>query len=99
VILENLRRLNAAGSRCIVRIPLIPGINDDEKNLLESGKFLAGLPHIQSVEVMGYHDIAQAKYEALGRGYALIGTKHPTEAAVHHAAEVLRSYELNVILR
>ncbi len=97
VILENLRRLNAAGSKCIVRIPLIPGINDDEKNLFESGKFLASLPHIQSVEVMGYHDIAQAKYEALGREYALIGTKPPTESAMHHAAEVLRSYGLTVM--
>lgn len=99
VILENLRRLNAAGSKCIVRIPLIPGINDDERNLFESAKFLASLPHIQSVEVMGYHDIAQAKYEALGREYELLGTKVPSESAMQNAAEVLRSYGLNVVLR
>jgi pyruvate formate lyase activating enzyme len=99
VIMENLRRLNEAGSKCIVRIPLIPRINDDEKNLQDSGKFLAGLPHIQSVEVMGYHDIAQAKYEALGRKYALIGTKAPSGDAMQNAAEVLRSYGLNVVLR
>jgi pyruvate formate lyase activating enzyme len=99
VILENLRRLNSAGSKCIVRIPLVPGINDDEKNLVESGMFLASLPYIQSVEVMGYHDIAQAKYEALGRDYALIGTKAPSEDAMQNAAEVLRSYGLNVVLR
>jgi pyruvate-formate lyase-activating enzyme len=48
---------------------------------------------------MGYHDIAQAKYEALGREYALMGTKPPTEPAMHHAAEVLQSYGLNVVLR
>jgi pyruvate formate lyase activating enzyme len=99
VILENLRRLTASGAKCIVRIPLIPGINDDEKNLVESGKFLAGLAHIQSVELMGYHDIAQAKYEALGREYALTGTKPPQEATMHHAAGVLQSYGLNVVLR
>ncbi|MGE5462825.1 MAG: glycyl-radical enzyme activating protein [Syntrophothermus sp.] len=99
VIVENLRRLSAAGAKCIVRIPLIPGINDDEKNLLESGKFLASLPHIQSVELMGYHDIAQAKYEALGREYALTGSKPPTAAAMQNAAELLRSYGLNVVLR
>jgi len=99
VILENLRRLSAVGATCIVRIPLIPGINDDEKNLLESGKFLASLPHIQSVELMGYHDIAKAKYEALGREYALTGRKPPTEAALQNAAVVLRSYELDVVLR
>ena len=99
VILKNLRYLSAAGAKCIVRIPIIPGINDGEKNLLESGRFLASLPHIQGVELLGYHDIAQAKYEALGREYTLTGTKPPLEAAMHHAAEVLRSYGLNVLLR
>jgi pyruvate formate lyase activating enzyme len=99
VILENLRHLDAVGAKCIVRIPLIPGINDDEKNLVESGEFLASLSRIQSVELMGYHDIAQAKYEALGREYVLNGTKPPVEAEMHHAAEVLRSYGLNVVLR
>jgi pyruvate formate lyase activating enzyme len=99
VILENLRRLNAVGAKCLVRIPLIPGINDDEENLIESGKFLASLSHIQSVELMGYHNIAQAKYEALGREYMLVGTKPPAEAELHHAAEMLRSYGLNVVLR
>jgi pyruvate formate lyase activating enzyme len=99
VILENLRRLAAADAKCIVRIPLIPGINDDEKNLLESGTFLASLPHIDGVELLGYHDIAQAKYEALDLKYALIETKPPTEAELRNAAEVLRSCGLNVVLR
>ena len=99
VILENLRRLSAAGANCFVRIPLIPGINDDEKNLFESGEFLVSLPKVQSVEVMGYHDIAQAKYEALGREFTLRETKPPTETAMHNAAEILRSYGLNVLLR
>jgi pyruvate formate lyase activating enzyme len=99
VILENLRRLSATGAKCIVRIPLIPGINDDEQNLFESGRFLASLSNLPSVELMGYHDIAQAKYEALGREYTLTGTKPPLEAAMRHAAEVLGSYGLKVVLR
>ena len=98
-ILENLRRLNAAGAKCIVRIPLIPGINDDERNLVESGNFLASLSHIQSIELMGYHDIARAKYEALGREYPLNGTKPPAEAEMNYAAGVLQSYGLNIALR
>jgi pyruvate formate lyase activating enzyme len=99
VILENLRRLSAAGANCIVRIPLIPGVNDDERNLVESGKFLASLSHIQYVELMGYHDIARAKYEALGREYLLVGMKPPSEAEKHQAAEMLRSYGLTVVIR
>jgi pyruvate formate lyase activating enzyme len=99
VILKNLRRLSAVGAKCIVRIPLIPGVNDDEQNLVESGKFLASLSHIESVELMGYHDIAQAKYEALGREYPLTEIKPPTKNELHHAAEVLRSYGFVVFIR
>jgi pyruvate formate lyase activating enzyme len=99
VILENLRRLHAAGAKCLVRIPLIPGINDDEENLVETGTFLASLPNLEGVELMGYHDIARAKYEALGREYALAGTIPPTETEMHHAAEKMRSHGLSVVLR
>lgn len=98
-ILKNLRKLSALGHKIVARIPLIPGINDDEKNLVESAKFLASLPHLEGVELMGYHDIAQAKYEALEREYALVGLKAPAETEIHHAAELLRSYGLNVVAR
>ncbi len=99
VVLENLRRLSAAGAKCIIRIPLIPGINDDEENLIRSGTFLASLSNIEAVELMGYHNIAQAKYEALGREYMLVATKPPTEETMHSAAKLLQRYNLNVILR
>jgi len=82
-----------------MRIPLVPGINDDEKNLIETGKFLTCLSRIEGVELMAYHDIAQAKYEALGREYALTGTKPPTETDMLNAADVLRSFGLNIVLR
>jgi len=99
VILTNLKTLSKYGHKIVVRIPLIPGINDDQKNLHESGKFLASLPNLEGVELIGYHDIAQAKYEALARAYPLTGTKPPTEEAKLHAAELLRSYNLSVSLR
>jgi pyruvate formate lyase activating enzyme len=99
VILSNLRSLSERGHKIVVRIPLVPGMNDDEKNLMESGTFLANLSHIEDVELIAYHDIAQAKYEALGLNYALVGTRPPTEAEICDAAHLLSSYGLSVILR
>ena len=96
----NLQKLTELGHKVLVRIPLIPGINDDDLNLIESAKFLAGLPKLEGVELMGYHDIAQGKYEALSREYKLAGTKPPTEETMFHAAELLkRDNLLNVNLR
>ena len=82
LILSNLQRLSAGGARIIVRIPLIPGVNDDEHNLKLTRQFLAGLPHLVGVEVLPYHDIAAAKYSALGLTYRLPELASPSAERV-----------------
>lgn len=96
LILSNLRRLDDVGVYCVVRIPLVPGVNDDEENLVESGKFLASLPNIVSVELMGYHEIAKGKYEALGMEYRLPGAKAPSVESMKWAAGVIEGFGLKV---
>ena len=96
LILENLQKLSAVGAKCVVRIPLIPGVNDDEENLVESGKFLANLPNVVSVELMGYHEIARGKYEALGMEYRLPVTKAPSAELMQQAAKKLEGFGLKV---
>ncbi len=98
VILSNLWKLSERGHRIVVRVPLVPGINDDEQNLLASGKFLASFPKIESVEIMGYHDIAQAKYEALGMQYKMVGLKSPSTDAMLSAQEIFRAVGLRAFV-
>jgi pyruvate formate lyase activating enzyme len=95
-ILENLSCLSSAGHALYVRIPLIPGINDDEANLRQSGEFLAGLRGVTGVELMGYHEIGLAKYEALDLPYTLKDTKPPTVEARQNAAAILQEFGLTV---
>lgn len=95
-ILENLKQLTGHRHPVYVRIPLIPGVNDDEENLRQSAKFLALLPSVTGVELMGYHDIAAAKYEALGMAYRLNETKPPTAKHMQQAGRILEGYGLKV---
>jgi len=95
-ILRNLELLSEHGHSVYVRIPLIPGVNDHEGNLRESAEFLASLPGIIGVELMGYHDIAAAKYEALGMAYRLNGTRPPAEEHMREAGHILEGYGLQV---
>ena len=53
----------------LVRIPVIPGVNDDQDEMNRIGAFLAGLPKRHPVELLAYHDIAAAKYDGLDREY------------------------------
>ena len=95
-ILRNLKSLSEHRHPVYVRIPLIPGVNDHETNLRESAELLASLPNVTGVELMGYHDIAAAKYEALGMSYQLNETKPPSAEHMQRAGSILEGYGLKV---
>lgn len=95
-ILDNLEKLSHAGAHLVVRIPLIPGINDDDDNLECTASFLAGLPNLDGVELMPYHEIGLAKYQALGMKYPLEGIHPPKKEDIEVAELVMQAYHLPV---
>jgi pyruvate formate lyase activating enzyme len=97
LILNNLRRLVEAGAHIIVRIPLIPGINDDDENLELCAATLVELPTLDGIEVMPYHEIGTAKYKALGKKYKLENVQPPTADKLGSMEEKLSSHGIAVI--
>jgi pyruvate formate lyase activating enzyme len=70
-ILENARRLVGAGADVLFRMPLVPGVNDDEENTEGTADFLKSLGLAEPrLELMPFHRMGQTKYEALGLRYA-----------------------------
>ncbi|MBE6546738.1 MAG: glycyl-radical enzyme activating protein [Ruminococcaceae bacterium] len=65
-ILENLRRADALGVPMLIRTPIIPGVNDTQKNIAETADFLRTLRHLRGYELLPYHPLGQSKAEALG---------------------------------
>ncbi len=45
LILRNLQMLSTRGHDIALRVPIIPGINDDDENIRQIGAFAAALPH------------------------------------------------------
>lgn len=95
-ILSNLRVLAECGHAVRVRIPIIPGVNDDQENLHLSGEFLASLPGLQRVDLLAYHSSAEAKYMNLGMEYSLPGLKSPSNEQMEEIAATLRGSGLEV---
>ena len=66
LILENLLKLSDYASGIEVRIPVIPGINDDEKNIEETIAVLQKLKNLKLVRPLPYHALSGTKYESIG---------------------------------
>lgn len=78
LIHENLKTLVKLGRPVIVRIPLIPGITDTERNIALLKAFLRELGRgIQNVEFLPYHDVAE-KYQRLGKNYGMPELPRPS---------------------
>jgi pyruvate formate lyase activating enzyme len=88
-ILSNLRKLSELGQPILIRIPVIPGINDDDENLKQTASFLLSLPNVTPVELLPYHNIAEGKYSGLGMEYAVSEIHAPIQERMAMIASFL----------
>ena len=65
-MIENLTRLSQADRRIMVRIPVVPGVNAAIDEMQSIAAFIQTLPHVESVELLNYHRLGEAKYASLG---------------------------------
>jgi pyruvate formate lyase activating enzyme len=86
LILENLKRLAAAGAQIRIRVPLIPGLNDDERNLTALKKFILKLPTVCEVHLLPYHRAAREKYRRFHMAYDLEELLPPPKAQMEKIA-------------
>jgi pyruvate formate lyase activating enzyme len=70
LILENLTRTKTLGKHIWIRIPLIPGINDDHEHLTALARYVKSLA-VERTYLLPYHALGVPKYESLGRKFKL----------------------------
>lgn len=68
-ILLNIKKLCSGNIPFVIRIPVIPGVNDNEKNYRDTARFIAGAKALEKVELLPYHKTAGAKYGMAGMEY------------------------------
>ena len=72
-----------------IRQVLIPGLTDDEEDLILLKDFINSLRTVQKVEILPYHDLGKSKWENLGLDYSLKDIKTATPEDVKRAKEIL----------
>ena len=86
LILENLKEIDAAGIPVEIRIPYVPGYNDDQMEKIAA--FLSDLKNISGIRILPYHNYAGSKYRALAMDNTLPG-QLPEEAQLNAAKALM----------
>jgi pyruvate formate lyase activating enzyme len=96
MILTNLEYLSRQGAKIIIRLPVIPGINNDSENIERTGTFLSSLAGVNQVNILAYHPAAEAKYKNLGVKYKTGDIERPDRDHLESIARQLEKYDLQV---
>ncbi|MCX6550976.1 MAG: hypothetical protein NTY02_08230, partial [Acidobacteria bacterium] len=94
-ILESLSRLHA---NIWVRVPIIPGVNDDEANLDATAAFVQPLGGVRRIDLLPYHPAGAAKFARVGMDYTLHGTPTPDPARLDALASHFRARGLTTTI-
>jgi pyruvate formate lyase activating enzyme len=77
-ILENLKSLDQAHGNVWIRLPIVPGFNDDPDDLRRLAKFVGGLRCVTRVSLLPFHRTGLHKFARLGLRHGLDGVETPS---------------------
>lgn len=92
-ILENLRWLSGKGADIFVRTPIIPGVNDRERDILEIIEILQE-DEISNYDILPFHQYGSGKYLSCGIKYAMQDIKPPEDSCVEKIKDIIQSFHL-----
>ena len=95
-ILANLRALAAVHDQLWLRVPVIPGVNDDAENLTAIAQLAASLPRVRQVTLLPYHNTGLSKHARVGHKYAHADLKSPTDEQMFAAKKYFRDCGVDV---
>jgi pyruvate formate lyase activating enzyme len=97
-IIDNALRLVRLGKNVIPRFPIVPGCNDDERNIVATGRFVADALGVKEIHLLPYHRLGQDKYQYLCKAYKLHGNTPFSIEQVQRFKRLLEGCGLEVVV-
>ena len=96
VILENLTALCETGANVWIRVPVIPGFNDDVHYMEATAAWVASLGTVRQLHLLPYHAFGTNKAERVGMMPATAPVARPADDRLEALAERARAFGLVV---
>ncbi|MBE6730513.1 MAG: glycyl-radical enzyme activating protein [Ruminococcaceae bacterium] len=90
-IIENIRKTSEIHSNIIIRIPLIPGVNDSERDMADFARIINTFGcGVKGVELLKYNYLAESKYENLGKEYTKFSENTQSDGHLNSLVKALK---------
>jgi len=95
LILDNLKRFcQEVDTEIAVRIPLICGFNEDDKNIRRTAEFISSLKKIKRLDLLPFNELASVKYRAMGLEWEYNETRQQSTEQLARLKEIVEGYGL-----
>lgn len=94
IILENAKFIARSGTRLIIRVPVIPGFNDDEYNISRLSRFVVSLKNVKEIHLLPYHKLGENKYNYLGYKYKMPPIDPPSSEEMDRLKDIVEKFGL-----
>ena len=91
MILENAMRIADMGKDMIIRMILVPGVNDSDDEITGRLKFIKSLGSSVKVDILKYHKLGAGKYASLGMIEMMEGTPECPDELAKYALRIAGS--------
>ncbi|HZK44455.1 MAG TPA: glycyl-radical enzyme activating protein [Syntrophomonadaceae bacterium] len=98
LILRNIKKTVQMGMPLVIRIPVVPGHNNDEKNIRATAQFIADElgNRVKQVQLLPYRQLGEEKYKSIGMPYPMgtfeVPERRVWEENIRHLVEVMQEY-------
>ena len=96
LILDNLKMLSDSGAAVEVRMPVIPGLNDDEECIQRTAELLKGIKTLTLIRPLAYNRLLESKYASIGKECAMPKAVREGGDAAHRVSDILANAGLPV---
>jgi pyruvate formate lyase activating enzyme len=97
LILENIKMIGQLGLDTIIRIPVIEGVNADDKNILETSRFVFKNIKNPKIELLPYHFFGDEKYQDLKRRIPSREFKTPSDERMEELYNLVKNQGVQIV--
>lgn len=85
----NLKIISSAKIPLWIRYVIVPGLTDDEEDIIKLANFIKGLDIVERIDLLPYHTLGVHKWELLGFKYGLEDANLPTKENIEKIQDII----------